>query len=220
MHRALVLVLFGVAACGGAEPANELLGRRANQPGGAGAVATPEPTTTDEGNATDPAPEATGAAPSGSASGSPDASAPPSTDPFTGAPAYVAQNGPSTIKGEHPTPNGNPAKLSCLQSQCHAAGGEGPTFIAGGSVFKDLAGTIPAPQVEVRIRDANGDARIARTDANGNFFFTAGGNNVDFPARTGARDGTTTRNMAGPIANGDCSSAACHGGAQGVIHVP
>lgn len=214
-------LLLVLSACGGAEPANDLVGRRGSQPGAPGAA--PEGSSADVGT-TEPGTGAT--TPGGEDGGSATAPATDSgtaampTDPFAGAPSFSAQNGPSTIKDDHPFPGGNPAKQSCMQSQCHAAGGQGPTFIAGGTVYKDLAGTMPAAQIEVRLRDANGDARIARTDVNGNFYLTAGNNLVDFPARTGARDGTTTRAMAGAVANGDCNSSACHGGPQGVIHVP
>jgi hypothetical protein len=218
MYKSLAFLLF-VAGCGGAESTNDLLGRRANQPGPSGAVAGTEPAPADETSATADA-DGGSLAPANNQTSDAGTSAPPPSDPFTGASAYVAQTGPSTIKGEHPFPGGNPAKQGCLQSQCHGVGGEGPRFIAGGSVFKDVAGTSAAAQIEVRIRDANGDARIARTDVNGNFYFLAGNNVVDFPARTGARDGATTRNMAGSIANGDCNSSTCHGGTQGVIHVP
>jgi hypothetical protein len=99
-------------------------------------------------------------------------------------------------------------------------GGEGPTFVAGGTVFKDLAATMPAAQVEVRIRDASGNARLAHTDVNGNFFFSAVNNTVAFPMHTGARDATNTRLMSATISNGDCNSSSCHGGVQGFIHVP
>jgi hypothetical protein len=215
MHRSSAFLLF-LVACGGAEPANDLLGRRANQPAPSGDVAATDPSpTSDTGAATASGPEAatTTSRPDSGTSAAP-------ADPFTGAPSYVAQNGPNTIKDDHPFAGGNPAKQSCMQSQCHAAGGEGPTFLAGGTVYEDIAGTMPAAQIEVRLRDANGDARLARTDANGNFYFTAGNNTIDFPARTGARDGTATRNMISAVANGDCNSSACHGGATGVIHVP
>lgn len=206
------------AACGGAEPPNELLGRRANQPGAPGDPGV-DPTS---GDATDTDAGMASAAGSSSSGGTTDAgggtagNVPPANG-FTGAAAYVAQNGPSTIKGDHGG-DGNPAKRNCLDSSCHGAGGEGPRFLAGGTVFKDLAGTMPAAQVEVRIRDGAGGAVLARTDVNGNFFVKGSG--VTFPAQTGARDGAVTKLMSSSIANGDCNSSSCHGGTQGWIHVP
>jgi hypothetical protein len=218
MHRSVAFLLFmAMTGCAGADARNELLDRRANQPGASGDVAATDPTS---GDGTTTSEDAGAAEPVSNAPAADSSTGTPSSDPFAGAPAYVAQNGPNTIKGDHPFAGGNPAKQSCLQSQCHGPGGEGPRFIAGGTVYEDIAGTMPAAQIEVRIRDANGDARIARTDMNGNFYFSAGNSTVDFPARTGARDATNARTMAAAIANGDCSSSSCHGGAQGVIHVP
>jgi len=139
---------------------------------------------------------------------------------FTGAGAYVATSGPSTIKGAHGG-NGNPSKLAC--QGCHGAGGGAPRFFAGGSVFKDAAGTMPAAQVEVRFRDAAGKSLSAYTDATGSFFVrqtTATAAGIALPALVGARDAALTKLMTATIANGDCNSAACHGGAQGRVHVP
>ena len=137
---------------------------------------------------------------------------------FTGAGAYVATSGPSTIKGAHGG-NGNPSKLAC--QGCHGAGGGAPRFFAGGSVFKDAAGTMPAAQVEVRFRDAAGKSLSAYTDATGSFFVretTATAAGIALPALVGARDAALTKLMTATIANGDCNSAACHGGAQGRVH--
>lgn len=139
---------------------------------------------------------------------------------FTGAGAYVATSGPSTIKDAHGG-NGNPSKLAC--QGCHGAGGGAPRFFAGGSVFKDAAGTMPAAQIEVRFRDAAGKSLSAYTDATGSFFVrqtTATAAGIALPARVGARDAAITKLMTATIANGDCNSAACHGGAQGRVHVP
>jgi hypothetical protein len=140
---------------------------------------------------------------------------------FTGAGAYVATSGPSTIKGAHPN-GGNPAKVDCLSSGCHGAGGAGPRFAAGGTVFTSAAGTTPAAQVEVRLRDGAGKAVSAYTDAFGNFFVRAAdAAAVVFPVQAGARNTASTRAMSASIANGACNSAACHGSAAtGFIHVP
>jgi hypothetical protein len=137
---------------------------------------------------------------------------------FSGAAAYVSTAGPSSRNGGHNFgANGtNPVKQACLG--CHGSGGGAPLFTVGGSVFKDAAGTMPAANVEVRFVDANGTARSVYTDALGNFYFK--GATLAAPGKVGARDATTTQNMTSTIANGDCNSAACHGGAQGWVHVP
>lgn len=81
-------------------------------------------------------------------------------------------------------------------------------------------------------KDAGGDAADAATagkslsaytDATGSFFVrqtTATAAGIALPARVGARDAAITKLMTATIANGDCNSAACHGGAQGRVHVP
>ena len=212
--------LLLATACGGVDNNGELLsGRRAGQPGSSGTTeTTAEPTESgDGGGATTPGTTATDGGATGDGGTTPPPPPPPGTNAFTGAGAYVAQNGPSTIKGDHGA-DGNPAKRDCLGAGCHGASGEGPRFIAGGTVYKDKAGTMPAAQIEVRLRDNNGGSLIAHTDANGNFFFRGAG--VTLPAATGVRDNTTTTLMAGAISSGACNSAACHGGAQGWIHIP
>lgn len=141
---------------------------------------------------------------------------------FTGAPAYVATTGPSARKAGHNfagnVPTTNPAGQSCFS--CHGPGGTAPEFLFAGTVYKDVAGTQPAAQVEVRVRDATGAARSAYTDADGNFYLLKGLNPaLVAPATTGARDATTTQLMTGAINNGSCNS--CHrNGGQTPIHVP
>ena len=150
-----------------------------------------------------------------------DAAAP--ANAFSGAPAYEAKTGPNTIKsqGDHPFPGGNPAKQDCMTAQCHGAGGEGPRFVAGGTVYKDVAGAMPAAQVEVRLLSGDGTAASVYTDANGNFYLRSGdAAGLTFPAKTGARDGASAKLMVSAIGSGACNSATCHGGPTGVIHVP
>jgi hypothetical protein len=222
MTKLASITLFSliVAGCGAADP-NDLIGgspRYTHPMPGEGPVTPPDQSTLAGDAGSSGSSGSSGA--DGGSSGAPDAA--PAANAFTGAAAYAAQNGPNTIKGDHPN-GGDPAKADCMTGACHGAGGQGPRFLAGGSVFKDVAGTMPAPQVEVRFLDGDGTTLSAYTDANGNFFVRANGAaaNLAFPMKTGARDGTTTRPMSSSIANGACNSAACHGGAAtGVIHVP
>ena len=178
------------------------------------------------------APAGSGATPGGSGStGSPAGSGTvptPSTgtttNVFTGAPPYTPRVGNSA---HHPGE-------SCSQSGCHGpAGGEDP-FIAGGTVYKDYKGTIPAPGVEVRVVDAAGTALSTYSGSNGNFSISRpnpdSGIVITLPVTVGVRDGTTTRPMITPItsaAMGSCASAGCHivggspaSGAYYPIHVP
>lgn len=212
-----------LVACGGS--ANDLLGGapRQNHPMDGDTAAT-DPADPGADGTTNPLDTAdasgTPAADGGTEAGVPPTDAAVPVFAFDGAGAYVATTGKNTQKGDHPN-GGNPAKADCMTSSCHGPGGEGPRFAAGGSVFKDVAGTMPAAQVEVRFLDADGTAVSTYTDALGNFFITAGAaQNLSFPMKTGARDGTATRNMSGSIASGACNSAGCHGGTTGVIHVP
>ena len=141
------------------------------------------------------------------------------TSAFTGAGAYTSKTGDSARKNAHNfagnNPTTNPAKQACLG--CHVAGGSAPAFSFGGTVFKDVAGTMPASNVEIRVRDLAGNAVSVYTDADGNFFSKAA---FTFPAHTGARDGAATKLMVTLPGNGNCNSTVCHGGAQGWIHVP
>ncbi len=141
------------------------------------------------------------------------------TNAFTGAGAYTSKTGDSARKNAHAfagnVPITNPAKQACLG--CHVAGGTAPAFSFGGTVFKDVAGTMPASNVEIRIHDLAGNSVSVYTDADGNFFSKAA---FAFPAHTGARDAAATRLMVTLPGNGNCNSNVCHGGAQGWIHVP
>jgi len=218
MHRFLVVVgCVAVAACGSGG-SDELLGGspRENVPlpgssGTSGDSSAPESSTTTSGGTSGTSGDA------GGTDAGTDTGTNVSVNAFTDAPAYTAKLGGNARKNDHPFPNGNPAKQNCLESQCHGPGGEGPLFLTGGTVFKDVAGTMPAPSVEVRLRDATGKAISTYTDNDGNFYAKG---TLAFPVLTGVRDGQTVRLMSGAIANGGCNAATCHAGAQGPIHVP
>jgi hypothetical protein len=123
------------------------------------------------------------------------------------------------------------AGQSCIQMGCHAPG-QGPLapdpFSIAGTVFKDYAGTIPYPGVEIRVQDANGRTMTTYSRDNGNFYM--GGGTLALPALVAARDGTTTRAMVTQLtaaSMGSCASAGCHivggspsTGAYYPIHVP
>lgn len=138
---------------------------------------------------------------------------------FTGAPAYAAKLGPATRKAGHSfaknTPQTNPAGKACLD--CHAGGGA-PAFAAAGTVYE---GAKPAASVEVRVFGADGVARSAFTNADGNFFFRAAGQPLAFPALAGVRNATGTTLMTGHATKGNCNE--CHsvaGGAGRIVVTP
>jgi hypothetical protein len=130
---------------------------------------------------------------------------------FTGAGPFVATTGPSARMAAHAfagnTPITNPAKQACLG--CHVAGGAAKAFAFAGTAFKDVAGTIPAVGVEVRVRAADGGSLSAYTDEDGNFYQSAP---IAFPASVGARNATTSRVMMGMPPEGGCNNAQCHDG--------
>lgn len=145
-------------------------------------------------------------------------------DAFTGAPAFVSgKSGTSTSRGQHILQFGNlnPAQKDCLS--CHATNNNLLMF-AGGTVYKDTAGTMPAAQVEVRLRNpTTGKAVSTYTDALGNFFVRksdAASAGVTFPVNAGVRDATNIATMSDTPMVGSCNGATCHGGKQGWIHLP
>jgi hypothetical protein len=221
---ALVVATSAIlAACGGADDTNSLLrgGAPSNptQPNGSGEPGT-DPTSpgqnTEQSTSPTSPPQNGGGTDAGG--GTSDSGSATKTTAFTGAPAYVATLGVSARKESHNfagnTPTTNPAKQAC--AGCHSG------FVMGGTIFKDVAGTIPAPSVEVRIRDANGNALSTYTDSDGNFWLRKpAGSAFNYPALVGARDATKTSAMTATIANGNCSAAGCHlAGATGPIHIP
>ncbi|MGH7295708.1 MAG: hypothetical protein ACRELB_12270, partial [Polyangiaceae bacterium] len=131
------------------------------------------------------------------------------TDPFAGAPPYKSSGGGGD--------NSHNAGKSCMQQGCHSSlggkGSEAPSFLIGGTVYNDYAGTQGAPGVEVRIVDANGNALSTTSDSGGNFYISAGSaGSFAFPAVVGARDGTTSRPMITQLSStmGSCAQASCH----------
>jgi len=146
---------------------------------------------------------------------------PEGVDVFAGAPAYTAKSGKNSIQfGDHPG-FGDPAKQPCMK--CHDAGGKGPRWFVGGTVFKDKAASAAAAQVEVRVQDAAGKSLSTYSDSLGNFFITqqaATSAGLSFPLSVGVRNATGTKLMGDTIPSGDCNSSSCHGGSQGFIYVP
>jgi len=144
----------------------------------------------------------------------------PAIDAFTGAGAFVATTGPSARMPSHAfagnTPTTNPAKQACLG--CHVAGGAATPFAFAGTAFKDVAGTIPAAGVEIRVRAADGTAASAYTDEDGNFYHAAA---IAFPASAGVRNATSSHVMMGMPPDGGCNNAQCHDGdAHPWIYLP
>jgi hypothetical protein len=221
VHLALAFGILGAAACSDADDDAMLLRRGTNSQADSGAESDDSPSQTLPARDSGTAPGITTDGGTTASDGNADSGVPPAANAFTGAPAYVATSGGSTSKGAHGN-GGNPAKRDCMTSDCHGSGGPGPRFAAGGTIYTSAAATTPAAQVEVRFVDADGTAVSKYTNATGNFYLRAtDAANLAFPLKVAVRDAKTTQPMVATIANGACSSAACHGAAAtGVVHVP
>lgn len=133
---------------------------------------------------------------------------------FDGAPPYAAKSGPPTDDDKHPNDEKDPAGLACLG--CHDGSTEAPRFVLGGTVYADAAGTTPLAKAEVRVV-SGADVFVAYTNGDGNFFVT-GASSIT-TGHAGVRDATSTRDMPGTIASGDCNG--CHDGTTTPrIHLP
>jgi hypothetical protein len=128
-------------------------------------------------------------------------------NPFAGAPAYVATLGPSARKTAHPFTNDNPAGKPCFN--CHGDNGAATPMAFGGTVYTSAAGTTGASKVEVRVKDKDGKAISAWSDADGNFFFFVNPNgDLNLPGHAGIRNAKGNKVMSATIANGNCNG--CH----------
>lgn len=128
-------------------------------------------------------------------------------NPFSGAPAYVNTLGPSARKTAHPFTNDNPAGRACFN--CHGDLGNATPMAFGGTVYTTAGGTTGAARVEVRVKDKDGKAISAWSDADGNFFFFVNPNgDLNLPGHAGIRNAKGSKVMNGTIANGNCNG--CH----------
>lgn len=118
-----------------------------------------------------------------------------------GAPVATACDDPVDTgeSGEH-----NPGQ-ACLD--CHAGGGDAPTFRLGGTVYSSLAGGAPVVGATIRVRDAADVEHIAISARNGNFWITEA---VAFPVQVSASSCPSAMPMIAPSATGNCNSAGCH----------
>jgi hypothetical protein len=136
-----------------------------------------------------------------------------------GAPAFVSRPVATSAKQRMASTGLSPSKAACLG--CHNGQGKPPAWLGGGTVFKDLNATQPASDREVRIVDmANARVYTAHTDVDGNFFISKPSEASGGPYLIGVRDATSAHTMPLLQRGLDCNGSACHGGAQGPIHLP
>ena len=153
--------------------------------------------------------------------------APPSA--FDGQPAYISGSGASTDQAQHQAKFGsaNPAGQDCFSCHGPDAGGGNTVFTMAGTIFPPDAGgsDAGANNVEVRVKNADGTFVAAYTNSEGNFYALASvGNPIRANAIVGARNAAGTEDMpdhlTGPLQGGCNQKGTCHGGTQGMIHVP
>ena len=96
----------------------------------------------------------------------------------------------------------------CLQ--CHTAGGEGPAFTMGGTLYTGAASTTPIAGATIHAVDGNGvDVKLV-TALNGNFWTNK---TIVFPVTVRASRCPDTKAMIAPVATagGNCNMGGCHG---------
>ena len=107
--------------------------------------------------------------------------------------------------------------VDCLT--CHKNGGSGKEFLFGGTVFQDMAGTMPAADTEVRVLGSDNVGYSAHSDTDGNVWFVKGATGIAFPAQSGVRDGTNTVLMVNSLSAANCNG--CHDNTtQAALHIP
>ncbi len=129
---------------------------------------------------------------------------------FTDAPAFASAPVEISAAAHHRAANVAtvPDKnVDCLS--CHT-GAPAPKFSFAGTLYQTTAGTQGAPDVEVRILDANRKGMSVHTDQDGNFWFPDDGTIVKTPALVGARAAGGNQLMSGTVDKLGCN--ACHGG--------
>jgi len=94
---------------------------------------------------------------------------------------------------------------------CHKAGGTGPLFTVGGTIYTDLTGAAAITDATVRVVDATGADFALPVAANGNFWSTDA---MEFPVHTFASRCPDMRDMVSPLdqSGGNCNQGGCHSG--------
>jgi hypothetical protein len=143
---------------------------------------------------------------------------------FSGDNNPYAANPPPTTAATFHTQNNvgiTPGKnQDCLS--CHKMGGTGPQFLFAGTIFKDMTGTTPAADIEVRVLGSDNKGFSAYSDTDGNFWYLPGQNDaLAYPANHGARDTATTVLMSETATASSCNANGCHDGTtQAYLHIP
>jgi len=145
--------------------------------------------------------------------GTPDSRPPPGTPDATPVQQGVCKNTVVAVGNGHHNPG-----LDCMQAGCHAAGGDGPTFSLGGTVYTDALGAAPQVGATITIKDALGIELNLATQQNGNFYSAA---QLTPPLTTYASECPGILHMTA-TATGNCNTGGCHDGvaATGRVYLP
>jgi hypothetical protein len=143
---------------------------------------------------------------------------------FAGEPAYIETSGAATDEQGHKNlfGNMNPAGHDCMT--CHLPDATTP-FIFGGTIFNGDAGDAGVASAEVRMLLPNGTAMSTYSNTEGNFYYLGSiGEPIEAGAIVGVRNAAVAQTMpdhlTGPSQGGCNQGGTCHGGTEGLIHLP
>jgi hypothetical protein len=148
---------------------------------------------------------------------------PPSA--FALEPAYIQTSGASTDRPEHKNNFGNmnPAGHDCLT--CHLPDATTP-FAFAGTIFNGDAGDAGVASAEVRVLFPDGKTSMATySNSEGNFYFLLSiGSPIAAGSLVGVRNAAVEQTMpdhlTGQSQAGCNQTGTCHGGTEGLIHLP
>jgi hypothetical protein len=130
-----------------------------------------------------------------------------------------------TISANIPAGHHNPG-MSCITAGCHLDGQLGtgaPAYSYAGTVYKDVAGTIPYPGATIFVKLGATEKKVIAAD-NGNFWMVPGVAGLDAPtnAMTATTKGSACPNsppMVGALvqAGGNCNNCHRTGGTTAVL---
>lgn len=106
----------------------------------------------------------------------------------------------------------------CLQSGCHAPGGDGPTFTAAGTLYDAATGGATLRGGTIHLVDANGNDVTLVSSRNGNFYTSQ---NLAFPLQARASLCPADMTMSTQLQSGqaNCNQAGCHD-TNNRVHLP
>ncbi len=123
-------------------------------------------------------------------------------DVNAGDPAPTCDDAVTVTDNGHHNP-GQP----CMQ--CHKAGGTGPQFTLGGTLYDGLNSTTAIDGATLRIVNASGTEVALHSALNGNFYTTQA---LAFPLTVSGSKCPDIKPMYTPVseASADCNAAGCH----------